>query len=379
MIQVKEGPRLRALSNSMHTRTTTLPAERGNIYTEDGALLCSSIPQFDVHIDFSVVPEDIFKSKVDSLSGCMAALFRDASPAQYKKTLTEAYKKKLRYFPLKKNLPYYQYQALRGFPIFNRGKRKGGFIEDPRIKRINPYGMLAYRTIGLWRENSQTIGMEATYDSVLNGENGTRVEQKQTGGVWVPVEGAVVEPQNGKDLVTTLDVSIQDVAEHALLSVLQQYECLYGTCIVMEVETGKIRALANLGRQKDGSYWEDFNYAMIPTEPGSTFKLVTLLSLLNDKYITINDMVNAEGGAIRFGNRTMRDSHLGLGVLSIKEAFAHSSNAAMAKLAYQHYYKNPDKYIQQLKKLHLHQRTGIDLAGERSPLVKSPAQTLIHI
>ncbi len=372
LIQVKEGPRLRQMSNNMHTRTTNLAAERGNIYTEDGALLCSSIPQFDVHIDFSVIPADIFKDNLDSLSQCMASLFRDATPAQYKKELSEAYKKQARYYSLRKNLPYYQYQALRSFPIFNRGKRRGGFIEDPRIKRINPYGMLAYRTIGLWRENSQTIGMEATYDSVLNGENGTRVEQKQTGGVWVPVDGAEVEPQNGKDLVTTLDVSIQDVAEHALKSVVEQYGCLYGTCIVMEVETGKIRALANLGRQKDGTYWEDFNYAMIPTEPGSTFKLATLIALLNDKYINVNDMVNAEGGAIRFGNRTMRDSHLGLGMLSIKEAFAHSSNAAMAKLAYQYYYKDPQKYIDHLKKLHLHQRTGIDLAGERSPLVKTP-------
>jgi cell division protein FtsI (penicillin-binding protein 3) len=213
--------------------------------------------------------------------------------------------------------------------------------------------------------------MEATYDSVLNGENGTRIETKMTGGVWVPVDGAEVEPQDGKDLVTTLDIGIQEVAEHAMMSVLQQYECLYGTCIVMEVETGKIRALVNLGRQKNGSYWEDFNYAMIPTEPGSTFKLMTLIALLNDGYINVEDKINANGGTMRFGNRTMRDSHLGLGVMTIRDAFAHSSNVAMAKLAYDHYYKNPDAYVEQLKKLHLHERTGIDIAGERRPLVKT--------
>lgn len=372
MIQVKEGKELRALSTEMHTRTITLPAERGNIYTENGALLCSSIPQFDIHIDFSVVKPELFKNNVDTLAICLSSLFKDGSPEKYKQELTEAFKNQSRYWLLRKNIPYYEYQTVRSFPIFNKGKRYGGFIEDPKIKRINPYGMLAYRTIGLWRENSQTIGMEATYDSVLSGENGSRIEQKESGGIWMPVEGSEVDPLNGKDIVTTLDIGIQDVAEHALKSVLEQYECLYGTCIVMEVQTGKIRALVNLGRQKDGSYWEDFNYAMIPTEPGSTFKLVTLLSLFSDKYITCNSMVNAEGGAIRFGNRTMRDSHLGLGVLSVKEAFAHSSNAAMAKLAYTYYASNPSKYVAHLQKLHLNERTHIDLAGERRPLVKTP-------
>lgn len=372
-IQVNEGPQLRKLSSEMHTRTTLLPAERGNIYTEDGQLLCSSIPQFDVHVDFSVIDHDLFYQNVAELSKSMSELFGDESALQYENKLRAAYKSKAKYYSLRKNMPYYQYQALRSFAIFNKGRRRGGFIEDPKVKRINPYGMMAYRTIGLWRENSQTVGMEATYDTVLNGETGRRIEQKATGNVWIPVDGSEVEPQNGKDLVTTLDIGIQEVAEHALMSIVQQHECLYGTCIVMEVETGKIRALANLGRQKDGTYWEDFNYAMIPTEPGSTFKLMTLISLLNDKYVTVNDMVNCEGGAIRFGNRTMRDSHLGLGVLSIRDAFAHSSNAAMAKLAYQYYYKHPEKYIEQLKKLHLHERTGIDLAGERRPLVKTPA------
>ena len=370
-IQAVEGERLRQMSDDMHTRTTTLPAERGNIYTEEGQLLCSTIPQFDVRIDFTVIKPETFKEKVDSLAMCMSELFGDASKEKYKQQLITAYQQKKRYYLLKKNLPNYQYQAVRSFPIFNKGKRRGGFIEEPKMKRINPYGMLAYRTIGLWRENSQAIGMEATYDSVLNGENGTRIETKMTGGVWVPVDGAEVEPQDGKDLVTTLDIGIQEVAEHAMMSVLQQYECLYGTCIVMEVETGKIRALVNLGRQKNGSYWEDFNYAMIPTEPGSTFKLMTLIALLNDGYINVEDKINANGGTMRFGNRTMRDSHLGLGVMTIRDAFAHSSNVAMAKLAYDHYYKDPDAYVNQLKKLHLHERTGIDIAGERRPLVKT--------
>lgn len=374
-IQVNEGPELRRLAKDMHTRTTILPAERGNIYTEQGALLCSTIPQFDVHVDFSVIKPDTFNKYVDALAAGMADLFKDKPAAKYKAALTDAYKKQSRYWLLKKNLPYYDYQALRSMPIFNKGKRRGGFIEDPKIKRINPHGMLAYRTIGLWRENSQTVGMERTYDSVLRGDNGTRVERKETGGVWMPVEGSEVEPQNGKDLVTTLDIGIQEVAEHALKSVLEQYQCKYGTCIVMEVQTGKVRALVNLGQQTDGTYWEDLNYAMMPTEPGSTFKLVTLLALLNDKYININQKVDCQGGTARFGNLQLRDSHLGLGVLSIKDAFAQSSNVAMAKLGYQYYQSNPKKYLAQLHMLGLDKKTGIDLSGERAPRVKHPGQS----
>ncbi len=371
LIQVKEGPKLKALAKEMHTRFDTLLAERGNIYTEDGVLLSSSIPEFDVHIDFSVIDSGLFAKNIDSLTRCMSRLFKDKSPEQYKEEFVRAYDEEQRYYLLGHKLKYYQYEALRSFPIFNKGKGYGGFIEDSREMRVTPYNMLAYRTIGLFRDSNVT-GLEATYNKVLVGENGRRVVQKSTGNVWVPIEGSEVDPQNGKDIVTTLDINVQDVAEHALMSILQKYECLYGTCIVMEVKTGKIKTLVNLGRQPDGTYWEDFNYAMIPTEPGSTFKLVTLLSLLNDKLINVDNIVDAEGGAIRFGNRVMRDSHLGLHAMPIWKAYAESSNAAMAKLAYTYYKDNPSKYVDHLKKLHLDLPTGIDLAGERHTVVISP-------
>src|SRR6185312_15945033 len=150
---MKEGATLRSMEKEMHTRTTELPAERGNIYTENGLLLCSSIPQFDVHIDFSVIAPKLFNDNIDSLSKCMSHLFNDATPEEYKQEFSDAYKSQDRYYELRKNLPYYQYEAIRSFPIFNKGKGYGGFIEDPEEKRVNPYGMLAYRTIGLWREN----------------------------------------------------------------------------------------------------------------------------------------------------------------------------------------------------------------------------------
>ncbi|HRO43329.1 MAG TPA: penicillin-binding protein [Flavipsychrobacter sp.] len=371
-IQVKEGPELRELAKEMRTHNKVLPAERGNIYTEDGMLLCSSIPQFDLHVDFSVIKKDTFNRYVDTLASCLSTLFKDASKDQYKKQLVTAFEKKEKYYSLKRNLPYYQYQAVRAFPIFNKGKRIGGLIVDSRIRRINPYGMLAYRTIGLHRENVQNIGLEATFDSVLHGKDGRRLDQKVTGGVWMPVEGSEIESVNGRDVVTTIDVSIQEVAQHALMSVLKQYECLYGTVVIMEVQTGKIRALVNLGRQKDGSYWEDLNYAMFATEPGSTFKLATLAALLNDNYINVEKNVDCEGGAKQFADRVMHDSHHGLGVLTIKKAFAQSSNVGMATLAQKYYGNNPGKFIDNLKRLQLTSKTGIDLSGERKPAIITP-------
>ena len=364
MIQVKEGPRLRAMAREMHTRFDTLLAERGNIYNEDGVLLSSSIPEFDVHIDFSVMDSSLFSKNIDSLSRCVSRLFGDRSADQYKEEFVRAYNEEDKYYLLGHKLKYYQYEALRSFPIFNKGKGYGGFIEDSKEKRTTPYELLAKRVIGEFRDSNIT-GLEAKYNHELLGENGRRVVQKSTGNVWVPIEGSEVDPVNGEDIVTTIDINVQDVAEHALMSILEKYECLYGTCIVMEVKTGKIRTLVNLGRQKDGSYWEDYNYAMSPTEPGSTFKLVTLLSLLNDKLTNVDNIIDAEGGAIRFGNDVMKDSHLGLHAMPIWKAYAESSNAAFAKLAFTYYRDNPAKFTDHLKALHLDKPTGIDLIGER--------------
>jgi cell division protein FtsI (penicillin-binding protein 3) len=258
LIQVKEGPKLRAMAKEMHTRFDTLLAERGNIYNEEGVLLSSSIPEFEVHIDFSVIDSALFAHNIDSLSIAVAGLFADKqkTAAQYKQEFVEAYNSENKYYLLGRKLKYYDYQELRSFPIFNKGKGLGGFIVDSKEKRELPYHQLARRTIGLFRD-SNINGLEAKYNKDLIGENGRRVIQKSTGSVWVPIEGSEVDPQNGKDIVTTLDIDVQEVAHHALLSILQKYECLYGTCIVMETSTGKIRTLVNLGRQADGSYDED--------------------------------------------------------------------------------------------------------------------------
>ncbi|MBS1644764.1 MAG: transpeptidase family protein [Bacteroidetes bacterium] len=372
-LQIKEGKELRQMSYNMHMKADTMYAERGNIYTENGELLCSSIPQFDIHLDPTVVKKDSFFKYVDTLSRGIYSILQIKSPAIIKSELVRAYNDSNHYFRLAKDVTYDKYLALRSLPIFKLGKRRGGFIADADTKRINPYGSLAFRTIGLWRKNARNVGLEGTFDSVLSGTNGSRLMQRMTGGVYMPVEGTEIDPQNGEDIITTIDLNIQNVAEHAMMQVLEKYNCLYGTAVVMEVNTGKIAALVNLGYDtKTNSYLENQNYALIPAEPGSTFKLVTLMSLLNDKLINVNDIVDCEGGRIQFGPRVMKDSHFGLGRITIRDAYAHSSNAAMAKLAWQFYSKDPEKYIKHLEAFGIDKRTGIDIAGEPRPHVIKP-------
>lgn len=370
-IQEKDGEELRAKAEKVHIRNQILPAERGNIYSEDGTLLCSTIPEFDFHVDFTVINKDTFYHYLDTLSYCLSNLFRDRPASVYRQKLIRGYARGFRYWTLKKSANYEAYEKILHFPVFDKGKNRGGLIIESRSKRKNPYGFLAYRAIGLWRQNAPSVGLEREYDTVLSGSPGYRVIRKTTGGVWMPVEGSEVDPVNGKDIVTTLDIDVQDIAEHALLNVLEKYKCQYGTAIVMEVKTGKIRALANLGRQSDGTYHEDFNYALIPTEPGSTFKLFSLLSLLEDDYLTIDDKVDVGNGIKYFGRQRLADDHLGLGLITIREAFAHSSNVAFAKLIYNHYKKDPMKYIHHLQALRLNKKTGIDLPGERAPFIKT--------
>jgi cell division protein FtsI (penicillin-binding protein 3) len=366
-LQVVSGKMLRELSTKEHTRITNLEPERGNIYSEDGALLSSSIPVFDIHVDFASIHKDTFHNNVKQLAKHLNKMYQDKTANEYEAELHREYKNKSRYYLLKNNIKYNQYMAMRSFPILKLGPNKGGFMPDDIIKRTNPFGMLGNRMIGVYRENSQSVGLEGSFNKVLSGEHGKRIEQKIAGGVWMPLDGSEIDPQNGKDIVTNIDVNTQDIAENALLRVLTKEEAAFGTCIVMETKTGKIKAMANLGRQADGSYWEDYNYALTPIEPGSTFKINALMSAIEDGFVTLDNTISAGGGIGYFANQKMSDSHLGLGTISIKDAFSHSSNVACARLVFNNYSKNPQGYLKHLQKMQIDQKTGIDIAGERAP------------
>jgi cell division protein FtsI (penicillin-binding protein 3) len=376
-IQNIQGNFWRGMGDSLHLKYLPLEAERGTIYSEDGNMLSTSVPIFDIYVDFGAdglreKNGKRFKENIDSLSICLSDLFEDKSATDYKKQLQLAYKNKDRYYTLKKKISFVEYAQLRNFPLVKQGRNKSGFIIDPRDKRINPYILLANRTIGLSRDNvNKNVGLEQSYDSLLRGTTGQRL-MRYAAGAYLPVEDAEIEPENGKDIITTLDTYMQDVTENALMKMMVGNNSLHGTAIVMETATGKIKAIANLGQQPDGNYIEDLNYGIGKrTEPGSIFKLATLLSLLEDKYVDINSLVDCEGGAKIFYGLRIKDSHLGTGTITVKDAFARSSNVAFAKLADQYYHEQPSKFIDHLHKLRLDTLTGIDItASSGFPIIK---------
>jgi cell division protein FtsI (penicillin-binding protein 3) len=384
-LQQVEGNHWLTKAKQQQQKYQEIAAERGTIYSEDGSMLSTSIPFFDIYIDFAA--EGLrekngkrFRNNIDSLSIALAALFGE-SRSTIKKKLMAGYRNQDRYYLLRRNCSFQQYKQLRTFPLVREGKNKSGFIAEVKNKRLTPFGLLANRTIGLSREfidsegriRNSNVGLEKTYDSLLKGTDGNRLVRFIAGGVYVPVEGYEIEPENGKDIITTLDVNIQDIAENALLKVMQENECVHGTCIVMEVKTGKIKAIANLGRKPDGTYWEDLNYAIRASEPGSTFKLATLLSLLEDRQIKISDPVDLEEGSWKVNGRTVYDSERhGRTVVTVKDAFKFSSNVGMAKLVTSYYSKEPQRFVRMLRDLKLHEPTRIDLIGETNPIIKNP-------
>lgn len=378
-IQQVQGSFWLSMSNSQQLKYKSIDAERGTIYSEDGNMLSTSVPIFDVYVDFGAdglrdKQGKRFKDNIDSLSTCLANLFKDKKATQYKKELQLAYKEMDRYYPLKKKISFDEYRALRDFPLVRLGRNKSGFIIDPRDKRINPYVLLANRTIGLSREDGKkNVGLELTYDSLLKGTTGQRL-MRYAAGTFMPVDGADLDPVNGKDIVTTLDTYMQDVTQQALMRMMIGNNSLHGTAIVMETATGKIKAIANLGKQADGTYIEDLNYGIgKATEPGSIFKLATLISLMEDGYVTNDTRVDCEGGEKKFHGLRIRDSHKGDHIITVKEAFFKSSNVAFAKLADQYYYNAPFKFIEHLQHFRLNKMTGIDIvAASGKPTIKTP-------
>ncbi|MGI8952007.1 MAG: penicillin-binding protein [Chitinophagaceae bacterium] len=382
IIQQVQGKYWRSMSDSLHQKIEEIDADRGTIYSEDGQMLSTSIPQFDIYIDFGAdgLRENngkIFKQNLDSLSYDLSHLFKDRSEGEYKKLLEDGFTSQERYFLLKKKISFEDYQQLKQFPLVRLGKNKSGFIAETKNIRLNPYQLLAYRTIGLDRANSQKVGLEKTYDSVLKGITGQRLVRYISGGVAVPVDDSnlQIEPENGKDIVTTLDMHIQEITENALMKMMISNQAEHGCAIVMEVKTGKIKAIANLGKRTDGNYWEDFNYALTPTEPGSTFKLVTLLSALEDKKVLLSSAVNLGGGTWQINGETVYDDEKHGAEESnstVKRAFELSSNVGLAKVAYSSYYNNPSQFIHHIQNLNLDTLTGIDLAGEQHPIIYNP-------
>ena len=377
-IQQVQGKYWRGLSDSLHQRIISIPAERGTIYSDDGQMLSTNMPKFDMLIDFRVetLHENkgkIFREKIDSLCDSLAFLFKDKTAVQYKEELTKAYEAKEPNYEFKKKIDYHQYLALNRFPLFKMGRYKSGLISIEKNTRLNPYDKLGYRTIGLAREQNQ-VGLESSYDTVLRGQQGKQLVRAIAGGVTIPVQDGeyIVAPQSGKDIVTNIDVFIQEVTEKALHNMMVSNQCEKGVAIVMEVKTGKIKAMANLGKLDNGNYSEIENYSTQAREPGSTFKLVTLLTALENG-ASLQKPVNIEGGLWSYGGRPIKDAEThNTHQTTLLHAFEESSNVGMAKMAIEYFVPNPNVYFKQLSKLRMDTTSGLDLSNESKPMIHRP-------
>jgi cell division protein FtsI (penicillin-binding protein 3) len=381
-IQKVQGAYWRSLSDSLHQRIVSIPAERGTIYSDDGQMLSTNMPKFDMLIDFRVEPlhenkGKLFRENIDSLCDSLAYLFKDKLAVEYKRELTNAYNGNVSNYEFKKKIDYHQLLALNKFPLFKLGRYKSGLIAIEKNTRLNPYGNLGYRTIGLYRAENK-VGLESSYDSILSGQMGKQLVRAIAGGVTVPVQDGeyLVPPQSGKDIVSNIDVFIQEVTEKALNNMMIKNDALKGVAIVMEVKTGKIKAMANLGRVSQGNYSEILNYATEAREPGSTFKLVTLLTALENG-ATLDKPVNLEGGRWDYGGKTVKDAEThGIHQTTLLHAFEESSNVGMAKMAVEYFVPNTDMYFKSLSKLRMDSTSGIDLNNEGLPKIQRPKSAL---
>lgn len=376
-IQIVEGEKWREKAKKETIRYDKIEANRGNILASDGSLLAASVPVFELRIDAGNThyKDDFFYENVDSLAWHLSNHFKDRSRQEYKQLLVKGRKSNNRYLLLKRNVTYDDLKKVRKFPIFRLGKYKGGIIAEAKNRRELPFKWLAFRTIGWDKEGEiNDIGLEGAYSIILEGEKGQRLVQLIGKGVWRPLNDEnEIEPRDGHDIVTTIDINVQDVAEDALMRQLIANEADHGSVILMEVATGNILAIANLGKNSQGEYEEKYNYAIgESSEPGSTFKLASLIAALDDGLLSLNDTVDTQGGAVKFANRIMRDSHHGgYGRISVRRAFELSSNVGISKVIHKAYKDKPQQFIDKLYAMRLNQPLGLEIAGEGNPSIKN--------
>ena len=386
-IQILDGEKWKEKAKNLSLSEKNVSATRGNIYSDNGSLLATSLPFFRIAFDPTVLAdEQEFDDNIDSLAYQLSVFFGTNSKNHYKHLIKNARAKKKRYIRIGDRLiNYHEKKMITQFPIFRKGKYKGGVIFEKIDRRFKPFNHLASRTIGFINSEEDSLqnlryfgaGLEYSYNKQLAGIDGHALFQK-IAGTWVPIiNGEKTEPVNGYDVVTTIDINIQDVAENALLAAVEKYQAEYGTVILMEVQTGEIKAIANLGRSKNGQYYEMYNYGVGSqglTEPGSTFKLASMIALFeNNKNLKLTDSVDTENGKYKFYNSYMTDSKPeGYGKITVQEVFEKSSNIGVSKLVDNAFKKNPQSYINYLYEMGMNDSLGFQIDGEAKPYIKTP-------
>ena len=378
-LQLKDGEKYKKIAKSKIIKNVVLEPSRGNIYSSDNEILATSISSYEIRWDATVVNNQHFndnkKALIDSISS-----FLKISNEKIKNKIDLARKKQNRYVLIAKNLSYSQYMRVKKFPIFNLNSYKGGFIVEQKLVREQPLGKIAERTIGYEKKDVSgsyfRVGLEGAFSQYLKGEKGYRLKQKIANGQWKPVNFInEKEPTEGYDIYSTIDTNIQDISNNSLLAQLEEFEAEHGLAVVMEVESGEIKAIVNLGRTKNGKYYEKLNYAIGEShEPGSTFKLMSMISLFEDNLIDENTKVDTGNGVLEFyGEYRVKDSKKGgYGVISSSKAFEVSSNTGIVKLVYENYKNSPKKYIDRLYNMGLNKTLNLPIKGEGIPKIPYP-------
>jgi cell division protein FtsI (penicillin-binding protein 3) len=379
-LQFVQGKKWRAMAQTHSTQYQTIEATRGNIYATDMSLLATSVPEYELHMDMlasGIADERVFNEKVDSLALKLSGFFKDKTPREYSRILRDARNDSSRYQLIHRKVTYDELQEIRKFPIFNLGKYRGGLICLEENKRVLPYESLAARTIGYKNDNiKNAVGLEGAYANYIDGENGKRLVQRMPGGIWIPVNDGKedIPPKDGADIISTIDVNFQDIAQKALKDQLVKTQADHGCVVLMEVATGEIKAIANFTKTKDGDYQEKYNYAISEAgDPGSTFKLATYMTLFDQHKIDTNTTINAEGGKYKIPKGpTITDVEHDNYIITAKRAFEESSNVAAAKFVYQNYFDNPWQFTNKLYSYHLNEPLGLQIPGEGTPVIKNP-------
>ncbi|NLA15600.1 MAG: penicillin-binding protein 2 [Bacteroidales bacterium] len=369
--------------DSLVYRTFDVPAGRGSILGYDGRVLASTVPFYEIRMDCSIPDQALLDRNLGALAASLSTLFKDKPAAAYEREIATARRtKKPGYRNLQlgnRLVSHSEMLKIKEFPIFNLGQFRGGFIVNQKDKRIYPYGRLAYRTIGYISDNEQAgVGIEYAYHTYLKGHPGKqRVRRRSGEDKWVPVSGRPeINPKSGLDILTTLDITIQEAAENALREQLSRDSTFEGaTAVVMEVSTGAVRAIVNMKKMKNGSYDETFNYAISEsTNPGSTFKLATLIALLEDGYINLKDSVRTGRGGWRYYGKNFTEATSSFGTLTVEQAFEKSSNVAFAKLAVDKYGDKEKRFINRLYNMKLNEKLNIELLGEGKAMIPFPGE-----
>ena len=374
-IQFTDGEKYRDLSEQLTLRNDTIFANRGSVFSDDGSLLATSMSQYEIRMDAYTVDGEVFEKNIRALSNKLSKKF-GKTESYWETKIRKARNTKNRYLYIAKGLGYNDYIAVKKFPIFNLGMYKGGFIAEQTTVRAHPLGKVAERTIG-YDDYRGAPGIEGAFRNFLVGKNGYRLKQKIAKGEWKPInDNNEIEPVNGSDIVTTINVNIQDIAHHSLLKQLEFYEADHGCVVVMETKTGEIKAISNLGRSSSGKYYERLNYAVGEShEPGSAFKVMAFVAALEAKVIDTSTIVDTGTGKYQMYGRFINDSHRGgYGKISAARALEVSSNIAFARLIEENFGTDPDKFINILKGMNLNDPLGLPIKGEGKPDIPAPGE-----